>query len=606
MDTFSSHLALCLDKYRIHLLIFLVILVTGISLAHPSLLITDEWVTVNQLDQLHAGHQVIVNEGKYGTFENGTLSPYFIAKNNFLGYSLFLPLISLPGYWLLDLFGEHFVFFILFLWTLLLIAIALLLSGFFKKYSYAGRWQWTTALFIAAFVLLFINFRYYLPFFTTGGDTYPEIMAIVFTNIVLYALFAVFIFEINLTIFNDTLFSSFGSVVCISCSSYLFWTTTCKDHILTLFVFVLLTLMIVKYQKTKNIWYLSSAFISSGLLAWARPELALMACGALCLYTLYTVLFSDGGFATNRIPLWVLPLFTLFGAIPFFINNYIVTGNPLLVPFTLWDKEPSMNGVSTSGAVQQSIPDTFQPLLHVINASTNINPSTFLADLYGIFFNPQTGSLAVFIVTPLFLVAVFLIPILLMKKEFLFSCEEKQFAGVMGLLALTVFFTYVRGISGMNTSPGIIPDIRYLSPIYLPLNILGLLVLKKIRVVSENEVKTLCNMVAIWILAIPITLIMISQLYPFPDSWSVVFTLLNGYTTVLVLIIVAFLVISITGYEFYQTSITVPLILLAVLCAIPVVWQVDATFIMRAFGSGLGGYSFWIPVVRMIFAGIFG
>jgi hypothetical protein len=607
MGTFSSYLS-WLNRYRIHLLIFLAIMFTGMSFAHPSLFLTDEWVTVNQLDQIHAGHQVIINEGKYGTFQNGTISPYFVTKNNYLGYSLFLPLVSLPAYWLLDLFGEHFVFCILLLWTMILIAIGLLLNGFFKKYTFAGKWQWTTCLFIAAFVLLLINFFYYLPFFTIGNDTYPEILAIVFTNIILYALVAVCIFEINLTIFDDTFFSSLGTVVCLSCSSYLFWTTTCKDHILTVFIFILAMLMLVKYQKTRNFWYLSSAFTASGLLAWARPELALTVFAALCLYTGYALFFVDGKFSLhkNRIALLVSPLFTLIGAIPFFINNYMITQNALLVPFTLWDKEPSMSVGVQSVPAGQPVSTTFQPLLHVISASTNFQLSTFPSDLYGVFLNPQTGSLGIFIITPLFLAAVLLIPILLIKKEFLFSREEKLFGGVIGLMALAVFFTYVRGISGMNTSPGIIPDIRYLLPIYVPLNILGLMVLKKIRLIPGIEVKIIRSICAILAVVIPVSLIIISQLYPFPDDWSAIFTILNGSTTLLTLIIVAFLVISIISYEFYRTSTAFPLISLATLCAIPFTWQVDATFVMRAFGSGLGGYSFWIPAVRMFFAILFG
>jgi hypothetical protein len=607
MGTVSLYLSQWLNRYRIHLLIFLVILFTGISFAHPSLLLTDEWVTVNQLDQLHAGHQVIMNEGKYGTFENGTVSPYFITKNNYLGYSIFLPLISLPAYWLVDLFGEHFVFCILFLWTLLLITIGLFLHGFFKIYTFAGRWQWTTGLFIAAFILLFINFWYYLPFFTMGDDTYPEILAIVFTNIILYALLAVCIFEINLTIFNDTFFSSFGTIVCISSSSYLFWTTTCKDHILTACIFILVVLMLVKFQKTGRFWFLCSAFFSSGLLAWARPELAMVVFGALCLFTGYTVFLSCGeGALKDRIPLLISPFFTLIGALPFFINNFMVTGNPLLVPFTLWDKEPSIGGASVSGTVQQTLPGSFQPLFHVISASTNFNSSTAFADLYGIFFNPQSGSLGILIITPLFLAAALLVPILLLKKDVSFSSEEKNFLGITGLMALAVFLTYVRGISGMNASPGIIPDIRYLSPIYLPLNIIGLIILQKFRIISGNEIKMLWRMILIWVLAIPISLIIISRLYPFPDNWSVIFTLLNGYTTILTLVIVALFAISMITLEIYRNSATIALFILGILCAIPCIWQVDATFIMRSFGSGLGGYSFWIPAVRMIYAGMLG
>jgi hypothetical protein len=608
MGTFSSDLSDWLNKYRFHLLVFLVVFFAGLTFAHPGLLLSDEWVTVNQLDQIHAGHQVIVNEGKYGTFENGTVSQYFIAKKNYLGYSLFLPLISLPAYWLLDLFGEHFVFFILYLWTLMLIAIALLLNGFFKKYTYAGRWQWTTGLFIAAFVLLFVNFRYYIPFFVTGNESYPEILAIVFTNIFLFALFSVFIVEINRMIFTDSFFSSFGSIICISCSSYLFWTTNCKDHILTACIFILVMLMLVKYQKSGSFWYLSSAFISSGLLAWARPELALMVFGALCIYIVYAVFIREGRFAmdTKGIHLLVSPLFTLIGAIPFFINNYMITGNALLVPFTLWDKEPSTNLAASSTSLQGAS-TTFQPLFHIISASTNFQSSTFLYDLSGVFLNPQSGSLGVFVLTPIFLVAVLLIPILIVKKEFRFSNEEKQFSGIMGLLALAVFFTYVRGISGMNASPGIVPDIRYLSPIYVPLNIMGLIVIRKLTIIGGNEIKILWDMVAIWILFIPMSIVIILKWYPAPEIWSApFFDLLNGYSTVLMLILLVFLVISVIGYEFYQTPASVPVLLLAIFCAIPFIWQIDATFVLRAFGSGLGGYSFWIPAVRMFFVGMFG
>jgi len=176
----------------------------------------------------------------------------------------------------------------------------------------------------------------------------------------------------------------------------------------------------------------------------------------------------------------------------------------------------------------------------------------------------------------------------------------------MGLLAFTVFLAYVRGISGMNASPGILPDIRYLSPIYLPLNIVGLMVLKKLRIIPGNEIKILWMMVAIWILSIPLSIMIISRWYPYPDIWSVLFTFLNGYTTVLILILLAFLIICIIGHEFYQKSVTLPIFLFAILFSIPFIWQVDATFLMRYFGSGLGGYSFWIPAVRMFFAGIFG
>jgi hypothetical protein len=55
----------------------------------------------------------------------------------------------------------------------------------------------------------------------------------------------------------------------------------------------------------------------------------------------------------------------------------------------------------------------------------------------------------------------------------------------------------------------------------------------------------------------------------------------------------------------YEKSNTIPIVLLAILCALPLVWQVDATFLMRYYGMGFGGYSFWIPVMLKLFGVIF-
>ena len=34
----------------------------------------------------------------------------------------------------------------------------------------------------------------------------------------------------------------------------------------------------------------------------------------------------------------------------------------------------------------------------------------------------------------------------------------------------------------------------------------------------------------------------------------------------------------------------------AVMCALPLIWQVDASFLACLFANGLGGYLFWLPV----------
>ncbi|MDD5188173.1 MAG: hypothetical protein PHF57_08190 [Methanoregula sp.] len=602
-----------IQQYRVHLLVFLLALFLAITFAHPVLLITDEGVTTNQLAQLHAGHQVLVNEGKYGSYANGTIGEYFLAKNNYLAYPLFYPLISLPSYSLVDLFGENFVFAILYLWICVIIAIALLLNAYFPDHCYFGKWRWTTGLIIAAFVLFFVSLYKYLPFSVTGNDGFPEILAIVFTNVLLFAILAVMLFECNRTIFENIRYSFFATVVCISCSSYLFWTSYCKDHMLVACLFVAIVLVAVKYQSTRRYGFLAAAFALSGLLAWARPELALFVCLALCVYVVSLLIFSTMNQATvkEKMVLFFSPLFTLLGAIPFFINNYLFTKNILTPAWILWNTESTSDGVTGSVAVNISAnvpvdtPGSIQALISIIQRGTTFQLSTFPSDLYGILFNPQSCSMGVFPLAPLFLVAILSVPVIILLKRIPFSSTEKHIIGLLLLLSAGVFFAYIRGIYGMNTSQGIAPDIRYLSPMYVPLTIIGLIVLHKIPIFAERSLEILKWMMACWIVCVPLSLFTLVKYYPVLGAGTVAFTLLDAIFSIEVYFFIALLILFIIGSSFVKIPSTVLIILVAIVCSLPMIWQIDATFIVRQFASGLGGYSFWIPAVRAVYAAIF-
>jgi hypothetical protein len=596
-------------QYRVHILVFLVAFFIAITLAHPAFFVNDEWITANQLSQLHDGKQLMFNEGKYGNYENGTASLYFSLKDNILGYSLFLPLISLPVYWLLDLLGDHCVFFLIYLWTFLLILIALFANCYFPDYTYFGKWRWTSGLIIGAFVLFFVNMYYYRPFFIMGDDTYPEILAIVSINILLFAILAVMVYEINRTIFQDTVYAFFGTIVCLSCSSYLFWTNFCKDHLLVAFLFTIIVLLVVKFFDKKSVWYLCGAFVFSGLLAWERPELALFVCISLCLIAAWIYLGEKDFFTRHpeRRILICSPLFTFIGAIPFFINNYLFTKNIFVPASVLWKTAGPVATDTIAGSANTSAgtPDMFGSLVSIVIHGTNIQPSTVFSDLYGIFFNPQNGSLGLFPVMPLALSGIILLAVLAIARQIHFSHREKQFLIAMALLSLGVFVAYLRDLHGMNISVGINPDIRYLSPMYLPMDILCLIVLTKVPGVMEKAGTLLKWMTAVCIIVIPVSLIAIARYYPFPELWADLFPLLHLFTSVGIYLMIALYLVSTIYYIFFNKSSTTPLIFLAILCSLPFIWQVDATFLVRYYGTGFGGFSFWIPVMLKFFGLIF-
>jgi hypothetical protein len=597
-------------QYRVHILVFLVAFFIAITLAHPAFFVNDEWITANQLSQLHDGKQLIFNEGKYGNYENGTASVYFSLKDNVLGYSLFLPLISLPVYWLLDLLGDHCVFFLIYLWTFLLLLIALFANSYFPDYTYLGKWRWTSGLIIGAFVLFFMNMFYYRPFFIVGDDTYPEILAIVSTNILMFALLAVMVYEINRTIFQDTVYAFFGTIVCLSCSSYLFWTNFCKDHLLVAFLFTIIVLLVVKYFDKKSGWYLCGTFAFSGLLAWERPELALFVCISLCLIAAW-IYFGNRDAPLRQHERRILlcsPLFTFIGAIPFFINNYLFTKNIFVPAYVLWRAAAgpvTADTLAGSANTSAESPDMLGSLVSIVIHGSNLQPSTFFTDLYGIFFNPQTGALGLFPVMPLALSGIILIAVLTVTRQIHFTPREKQFLIALALLSLGVFIAYLRDLHGMNISVGINPDMRYLSPMYLPMDVLCLIVLTKIPGVMDTAGTLLKWITAVCIIVIPVSLIAIARYYPFPELWAELFPLLHLFTSVGIYVMIVLFCVSTIYCIFFNKSSIILLIFLAILCSLPFIWQVDATFLVRFYGTGFGGFSFWIPVMLKLFGLIF-
>ena len=219
LDAFQKNIKKFFFEYRIHLFVFLLTVFIALTIAHPAVLLNDEFITTNQLHQLQAGHQIVVNEGKYGLAENGSMSGYFGYRSNVLGYSLFLPLISLPSYWMIEITGENFVYFILILWTLISLFLILFINHFFMEFSTIYSRKWAPAAYIAVFILFFINLFFYSGFPVDPVSNYPEILAIVFTNIILLGISAVLIYEINYAIFKVPAYSFFGTIVCLFSSS---------------------------------------------------------------------------------------------------------------------------------------------------------------------------------------------------------------------------------------------------------------------------------------------------------------------------------------------------------------------------------------------------
>ena len=580
METEDSVFYPFFKKYRIPVLVFLGSILLALTLMNPQILINDEWITANQLAQLSQGHQVIVNEGKYGVYENGTPYNYFKVKNNLLGYSIFLPAISLPALKIIEILGISFSYLLVVFSTILLILLALIIDLFFPVGSVFRNHHWTSGIIIAAFLFFFLKLQFLIPVLVPESTAKPEVYAIVLTYVLLYALIAVLIYAIVAMISDDTWFRILGTIICLSGSSYLIWMSCAKDHLLTAFLVISILYTTMKFHHTKDSWYFPCSCILTGLLAWTRPELALPLLVAVVIYFWRSSLphVWETGEKKKFLFFIISPVFTLIGALPFFINNYYVTGNPFLPTWFIW---PSLKKSATTIAPATGIDSMIQKILGVILPSGPIHFDTYFGSLYGILFNPQNGSMGLFIVAPFFLTAVLLgVYGIFLKKSWLADLE-KEVLIIMLLFSGAAFLAYSTQIISMNLSVGIVPDIRYLSIVYVPLNIIGLLVLKKSGF-FENGAREIVKLIVVFsVVSIPIILIFLKLFYPIPVEYTYdLFTLYNNIMSILtyVFILTFFTLYFIT--EIKHRSKSILCVFLAIIIIMPFLWQVGVTYIM--------------------------
>src|SRR5690606_34668321 len=100
---------------------------------------------------------------------------------------------------------------------------AVLVDAYRPQYA---RWRgirWTWLVVGAAFAGFLANLVFYYPWPFTAPDAPVEAAAVVFTNHLLFAALAVMAYLTCRIIFEDTWFSLFGTIACVSCSSYIFW-----------------------------------------------------------------------------------------------------------------------------------------------------------------------------------------------------------------------------------------------------------------------------------------------------------------------------------------------------------------------------------------------
>jgi len=580
---------------RTVLLIFFLCSLLAITAGYSSIYINDEWITADQLNHLVTGNDLLFGYSPYGA------SDYAASHHDTLCYTLALPIVSLPAYYLFSLFGDDFRLAVLILWSALLLAVLLMIEFWYPEYA---RWRgipWTRAGIVSWGVLFVLNAALYRQFWFVRGvhpydvSVYPEVAAIVFTNSVAFALLAVVVFLIFREVLGSDRWGLFGLAATVCCSSYLFWSGNAKDHALVALLFAVALYCFTLYLSRENILYLFGSFVAVGWTAFARPELGPALAIGFFLFGLATAAGKGRREAGKAVLAAAgVPL----GALPLFVNNWGLSGSPLVLPWT-----------AGYAAAAGKAPQGF---LSTVAGHYAPPPGDLLTGLYGAFFDPvRDGSAAFFQVSPLSFFALLLAAAagyaLIRRRPTGISPRDARLLAFFALAAVLVVLTYARSIPGMSASPGIVPDMRYLSPAYLPMLVIGVYAFKHAGLDAEGVREAL--KVLFWLAVTDLPLIFVVLQVIAGNNFGSQVTFVTTLTY-LFLAGAAVLYVAVLAPDGAQAPALRPVALakrasprllayaVPVLMLFPLAWELIVDF--RFATSCWEGYHFWIPVVQYI------
>lgn len=538
------------------LFIFCSIVLFMLSFTNAGIFLNDEWITCSQLNQLSNGHQLTYNDGKYGYFANNTPSTYMNDRNNVLMYSLALPIVSLPMYILLGIFGDFCRICIMVMWLWCLAYILRSTIDIFKTPVMTLVITILGLEMIVAFGNSFLFFGDYIP---------SEVLAIVLTNIVILGLCGVVIYRISEVLFKTNI-QYIVIISVLSFTSLLFWASTCKDHVLTSFIFLLFIYMIIIINSHKNIdeKYIDYFYVILGSLVGAMIFVRVEIGVALCLYGVCFTLWYNRKYIIQYLK------FAGIFSLPMFLNNYIVSGNVLVHPFYFANR----GGNTYLNASSDYLHAVTSPVLPSIN------------DIVLFLFAPPTGCFS-FVAS----ISILVIALCVINKR---NIQNPHILPIIGAgIFSSLYYIFMSGMA-LSTDHGILPNMRYLIPLFIACILVGFIIIDTIKI-KYHFMNRLLFILPI-IISIMFIIIFIT---PFGNSYYNFTTFVNiVFITPIVLLILKIGVINrIRPVKEEDIKIFI-LDLITLSIALVVTWQFTLLFLYNEVK--INAYPMFIPLFEHI------
>ena len=151
---------------------------------------------------------------------------------------------------------------------------------------------------------------------------------------------------------------------------------------------------------------------------------------------------------------------------------------------------------------------------------------------------------------------------------------------------------YARSLPGMSASPGIVPDMRYLSPAYLPLLVIGVYALKHAGLDGDGVREALRTLFWLAVIDLPLIFVVLQVVAGRDPAGQVTLV------TTLTYLFLAGAAVLYAAVLARRASSRLLAYAVPVLMFCGLAWEVVVDF--RFATSCWEGYHFWIPVVEYI------
>jgi len=425
-------------------------------------------------------------------------------------------------------------------------------------------------------------------------DQWGALMAIQLFNILATSAIVLFSLSIFRRYFANGRIAAFGAAYILVATPVTFWAVSAKDHTASVLLIVASIWSLYIYLLDGKTRYRYLSYILVGISFWVRVFDAIPLLIAIVLTDLLT---SEG-----RIKALITAAVTVtLGMVPYFINNFLLFGNPFLSPVYLSaHQEIAQQTSSAAASTSSALFATIQRLPTLFFSTWDVQSSAnWPQHLYHVlFYVNMPVTLSIFQICPLLIVPLFAaLPYVVQKLSSFKRGAVRLKIEKKRAIAVTFFVCIVAHliIYAPFQEQGFGLDMRYFLPLYIPLLFFTL---ASIRDVLMFEGRIERAFAAAWIIFAGLVLVYIA-LFALKTS-NLISSLSFPFIGALGVITAALMVLFVPYFVGYRKGVKELAILVGFATFVSSYWLIFASLVWQKTPIGVPRPGMILPIMEVI------